>query len=161
METCIKFGVCITLLILIVFGVGWFIQTMDRDKARALQAAPREYNDNREQLQRALPDCKYILLEEAKRDNSYKTGSSSVKAREKCIRLIRRALTNALLLHNHDINRGTYTAVEELERIKTACANCLELNKEKRNPVCRALTQQTGTIEAELQFNGSINNEVS
>lgn len=154
-EMCLAVAAAIGVLLIVVAMVGASIQEERRNRARALQDAPREYNSNREQLQTALPDCSHILIEEGKKNKAYKTGSPSVQAREKCLRLNERALTNALLLRNHDINRGNYTAVEELQRINAACANCFELNKGKRNPVCKALSD--GEVDVDLEFQSASN----
>ncbi len=120
-------------------------------KEEALVEAPEEYRKLRDEITSWIPDCGHIVKSEGIRKRAFGRRSSSSRARDKSLELLSRGLFYATLLHEDDITRETYEAVEELTRLQNCCARCRVFNKNRATPKCLAISD-TESVNVEMGF---------
>lgn len=149
-------------IFLLLALLGWIADFFDRrekvrqhrlneDYEKRLRAYPRSARD----LANYLPDCRHILLAEAIHDRAYEIRSACHRARKKTLGLINAATHDLKRKFDEDLDRKSYSSMQELIRISDACSSCAERNKGKPFGECQALDDKNLPVDVDLVFDVS------
>lgn len=142
------------LAVIAVVGVwGTVVGIRNHHSRDRLATAPRVFNSTAAEIREWIPQCSFIVEDEANMSGAFGFFSFSSRARRKSLGLIAKAKTNADAMRRHDLSQRAYVACAEIERLQRACLRCRSLNRGKRQTRC--VIQENSDFAVDLEFHNN------